>query len=70
NNTFQKNLEEQGLVFSGTFTNGSLCEIVELPTHPFFIACQFHPEFKSRPLKSHPIFHGFIAAAIKHKKNK
>ncbi len=68
NNHFQKELEDKGLVFSGIYTNGELCEIVELPQHPFYIACQFHPEFKSRPLTAHPIFKGFIAAAVEKSK--
>jgi CTP synthase len=63
NDAFKTALEEKGLVFSGTHTGGSLCEIVELPNHPFFLSCQFHPEFKSRPLTGHPIFIGFIKAA-------
>lgn len=66
NNRFQQELEEKGLVFSGIYTNGALCEIVELPEHPFYLACQFHPEFKSRPLTAHPIFKGFIASAVEH----
>ncbi|MCK5834597.1 MAG: CTP synthase [Lentisphaeria bacterium] len=65
NDAFKSQLEENGLVFSGTHTGGTLCEIVELPNHPFFLSCQFHPEFKSRPLTGHPIFIGFIAAAKK-----
>jgi len=65
NDAFKSQLEEKGLVFSGTHTGGTLCEIVELPNHPFFLSCQFHPEFKSRPLTGHPIFIGFIAAAKK-----
>ncbi len=63
NDAFKAKLEEKGLVFSGTHTGGTLCEIVELPSHPFFLSCQFHPEFKSRPLTGHPIFLGFIKAA-------
>ncbi len=70
NNKYQDVLEENGLVFSGVYTHGQLCEIVELPNHPYFIACQFHPEFKSRPLTAHPIFHGFIEAAVKKSKTK
>jgi len=50
-------------VFSGTSPDGNLIEIVEVPGHPFFIASQFHPEFKSKPNKPHPLFSGFIEAA-------
>lgn len=66
NNTYKKQLENSGLIFSGTSPDGSLCEIIELPedVHPFFIAGQFHPEFKSSPRKPHPVFNGFIKAAL------
>jgi CTP synthase len=57
---FQKN----GMIISGSTLNGFLCEIVEIPSHPFFIGVQFHPEFKSRPQKPHPIFDSFIKAAL------
>ncbi len=50
--------------FSGTSPEGDLVEIIELPDHPFFIASQFHPEFKSRPNRAHPLFRGFIEAAL------
>ncbi len=59
-------LEEKGLVVSGISPNGKLVEIVELPGHPYFIAGQFHPEFKSRPTAPHPLFNGLIAAALIH----
>jgi CTP synthase len=58
-------LRRGGLVLSGTSPDGQLVEMVELPSHPYFIACQFHPEFKSRPLTPHPLF-SFIAAALEH----
>ncbi len=51
------------MVFSGTAPDGSLMEIVELPDHPWFLGCQFHPEFKSRPMAAHPLFREFIKAA-------
>ncbi len=72
NNAYRARLEEGGLVISGTWPEKSLVEVIELPSeqHPFFIACQFHPEFLSRPLNPHPIFAGFIAACILHKQNK
>lgn len=60
-----RKLEEKGLIVSGTSPDGLLPEIVELKDHPFFIAVQFHPEFKSRAFQAHPIFKGFIAAALK-----
>jgi CTP synthase len=55
-------LTEKGLVISGTSPDGRLVEIVEIKKHPFFIACQFHPEFLSRPNRPHPLFYGFIKA--------
>jgi len=58
-------LEEAGLVFSGLSPDDRLVEIVEIPEHPFFIASQFHPEFKTRPLKPHPLFREFVGAAVK-----
>ncbi len=60
-------LQEKGLIFSGTSPDGRLMEIIELPKskHPFFVATQFHPEFKSRPLKPHPLFKEFVKAGIK-----
>jgi len=65
NNQYRERLEEKGLVIAGTSPNNLLVEIIELPQHPFFIASQFHPEFKSRPLKPHPLFRKFIGAALK-----
>jgi CTP synthase len=64
NNAYRERLEACGLRFSGTSPQGDLAEIIELPEHPFFIASQFHPEFKSRPNKPHPLFRGLIAAAL------
>ncbi|MCX6904916.1 MAG: CTP synthase [Verrucomicrobia bacterium] len=63
NNAYRKQFEEAGLVFSGTTPDGKLMEIIELPDHPFYLACQFHPEFLSKPHQPHPLFRGFIAAA-------
>jgi CTP synthase len=62
NNRYRDALEEAGMVFSGTSPDGRLVEIAEIPDHPFFIGSQFHPEFKSRPLRPGPLFHGFIGA--------
>jgi CTP synthase len=67
NNDYRQRLEEQGLVISGTSPDNNLVEIVELEQHPWFLGCQFHPEFKSKPMQPHPLFRAFIAAAIKHK---
>ncbi len=61
---FRKPLEDAGLVISGTSPDGDLVEIVELADHPWFLGCQFHPEFKSRPMRPHPLFRDFIAAAL------
>jgi len=67
NNDYRAQLEEKGMVISGTSPDNNLVEIVEIAEHPWFLACQFHPEFKSKPMKPHPLFRDFIAAAIKHK---
>ena len=63
NNNYRKVLEEHGLVFSGMSADGSLVEMIELKEHPWFLACQFHPEFTSRPRQGHPLFSSFIRAA-------
>ncbi len=67
NNAFRDILTEHGLKISGHSPDGQLVEIVELGSHPWFLGCQFHPEFKSRPLEPHPLFKGFIGAALKEK---
>ncbi|MBE9232097.1 CTP synthase [Cuspidothrix issatschenkoi LEGE 03284] len=64
NNVYRNQLLESGYLVSGTSPDGRLVEIVEYSQHPFFIACQFHPEFQSRPNTPHPLFKGFITAAI------
>lgn len=64
NNAYRKRLEAHGFIASGVSPDGSLVEIVELPEHPWFLAVQFHPEFKSKPTKAHPLFRDFIAAAL------
>ena len=64
NNTYRAHLEEKGLKFSGVSPDDALVEIVELPEHPFFVACQFHPEFKSRPRRPHPLFSAFVGAGL------
>jgi CTP synthase len=63
NNRFRRRLEEAGLVFSGTSPDGRLVEMIELPDHPWFVAGQFHPEFRSRPTRPHPLFRDFVGAA-------
>ncbi len=67
NNKFMGRLEEKGLVVSGTSPSGDLVEIVEIKDHPWFLGCQFHPEFKSQPMNPHPLFKSFIGAALKMK---
>jgi CTP synthase len=57
-------LEAAGLVVSGVFSSKNLVEVLELPNHPFFVASQFHPEFKSRPTRPQPLFRDFIGAAV------
>jgi CTP synthase len=65
NNDYRAKLEEAGLVFSGNSPDGRLAEIIELPNHPFFLASQFHPEFKSKPFAPHPLFQAFVEAVAK-----
>jgi len=69
NNAYRDKLEEAGLVISGVSPDTSLVEFVELPreTHPYFVATQAHPEFKSRPTRSHPLFRGLVGAALEHR---
>ena len=71
NNSYRDLLAKNGMVFSGVNPESNLVEIIELPNHPHFIACQFHPEFKSRPTKAHPLFSSFIKSSVDYsKKNK
>ena len=70
NNAFMERLEEKGLVISGTSPDGELVEIVEIKDHPWFLGCQFHPEFKSRPRDPHPLFREFIRAALAYSKTR
>jgi len=69
NNTYRRQYEEGGMIFSGTSPDNSLVEIIELPDHPWFLAVQFHPEFKSKPIQAQPLFAAFVGAAIEHKSN-
>lgn len=66
NSDYKALMEEKGMLISGTSPKGDLAEIIELPDHPFFVACQFHPEFLSKPNHPHPIFNGFVKAAVQH----
>ncbi|MBU2571430.1 MAG: CTP synthase [Gammaproteobacteria bacterium] len=68
NNKYFERLEQNGMRFSGKSIDGRLVEVIEIPEHPWFLACQFHPEFNSAPRKGHPLFSGFVAAAALHKK--
>jgi CTP synthase len=65
NNAYRQQLADAGLTISGTFEEGRLVEIIELPDHPWFVASQFHPEFKSRPTRPAPLFREFVAAALR-----
>jgi len=70
NNDFLDRLKEAGMVISGTSPNGELVEIVEIGDHPWFLGCQFHPEFKSRPMEPHPLFRDFIGASLKNSQDR
>ena len=70
NNDYKKILTDKGLQITGASPDGRLAEIVEIKNHPWFLGCQFHPEFKSRPTKPHPLFSKLIEAALKHAKAK
>ncbi|MBK8815087.1 MAG: CTP synthase [Methylococcaceae bacterium] len=68
NNQYYERLEQAGLKFSGKSIDGRLVEVIEIPEHPWFLACQFHPEFTSTPRRGHPLFSGFVRAAAQHQK--
>ena len=70
NNQYRQEMEEKGLVISGTSPDGRLVEAVELPGRPFHVGVQYHPEFKSRPNRSHPLFRAFIGACLQHREEK
>jgi CTP synthase len=63
NNAYRDKLAQSGLVLSGTSVDGELVEVIELADHPWFVGCQFHPEFTSSPRDGHPLFKGFVLAA-------
>jgi CTP synthase len=68
NNHYLSRLQDSGLVVSGRSVNSELCEMIEISTHPWFVACQFHPEFTSTPRVGHPLFNAFIRAALSNSK--
>jgi len=68
NNKYKDELKEKGMIFSGIYSQQGLVEIIELKDHPWFVGCQFHPEFKSKPDRAHPLFREFIKAALANKK--
>ncbi|HEY8925851.1 MAG TPA: CTP synthase [Polyangia bacterium] len=70
NNDYREALVAKGLRIAGTSPDRSLVEMIELPDHPYFVGCQFHPEFKSRPQAPHPLFQSFVAAALRHRLSK
>jgi CTP synthase len=67
NNDYRERLVQAGLAVTGTSPNGELVEIIEIPEHPWFLACQFHPEFKSRPQNPHPLFRDYVGACLAYK---
>jgi CTP synthase len=67
NNDYREQLQKAGISFAGVSPDNRLVEMIEMPEHPFFIGCQFHPELKSRPDNPHPLFVGLVEAAIKRK---
>jgi CTP synthase len=69
NNQYREPLKNAGLAITGTSPNGELVEIVELHDHPWFLGCQFHPEFKSRPVAPHPLFRDYIRACLEYKRS-
>ena len=70
NNKFRKTLSEHGMIFSGLSPDRQLVEMIEIPEHPWFLGCQFHPELKSRATKAHPLFREFVKASLIHSKEK
>ena len=70
NNDYREQLEAAGLMLAGVSPDKHIVEMVEIPTHPWFVACQFHPEFKSSPNRPHPLFRGLVAAAVKRQQEK
>ena len=67
NNSYREKLAKAGLISSGLSPKGDLVEVIELRDHPWFVGCQFHPEFKSHPMEPHPLFREFVRAALEYK---
>ncbi|MGB3728928.1 MAG: hypothetical protein WBA70_06750, partial [Thermodesulfobacteriota bacterium] len=67
NNSYRQTLSNNGLIFSGLSPDEELVEMIELDNHPWFVGCQFHPEFKSTPLEPHPLFRDFVKVAMEYK---
>ena len=67
NNQYRSRMEKKGMIFSGLSPDEKLVEIIEIPDHPWFVGVQFHPEFKSRPNRPHPLFVRFVEAVLKNK---
>jgi CTP synthase len=65
NNQYRQQFAAHGMAFSGTSPDGKLAEMIELPSHPWFVAVQFHPEFRSKPTQAHPLFRSFVEASLK-----
>ena len=70
NNDYRTKMSKKGLKFSGLSPDNLLVEVVELEDHPWFLGCQFHPEFLSRPYRPHPLFAAFVGAALEYQRNK
>src|SRR6185503_906703 len=70
NNQYRQQFTANGMQFSGTSPDGKLVEVIELPNHPWFVAVQCHPEFKSKPTQAHPLFRGFVKAALERREAK
>lgn len=70
NNDYREEFANHGVIFAGTSPDNHIVEMMEIPSHPWFVACQFHPEFKSRPNRPHPLFRGFVSAAAKRHEEK
>ena len=67
NNDYRRQFADRGMEFTGTSPDGSLVEVVEIPDHPWFVGVQYHPEFKSQPTRAHPLFAGFVGAALRYR---
>jgi CTP synthase len=66
NMKYREQMGEKGFTISGTSPDGALAELIELRDHPYFLACQYHPEFQSKPNKPHPLFEAFVQACLAH----